>query len=199
MHLSDIDGEQSPASGDQGLAILRAELMLFERHTYDLFKYKLFTIAVLGAVAVGVGPATGNAAFWVVALIPLISIVIDAAHVQADAAILTIARFLRQFPEERLGAYEHFVRRVRTVPDSSRTALLLHNFIMQSITVTFSLVVVGIGLWSLVGQGDVPPPQGMVILLSGITGVVVGLMLVRLRRVQRETLDRDHDSVSPAA
>jgi len=167
------------------LGLLRIELMQFERHGYDLMRYKLFAAAVLGGVAVGVGPAVGNAVSWVLALVPLVCIFVDAAHIQSDAAILTIARFLRRFPDHVLGQYERYIVEMR---HGAKNPIVLHYLALSVTTVTLSLAVAARGTWMMT-DASFPLVQAVSITTSGVIGIVGGVYLHRLRKRYLRSID----------
>jgi hypothetical protein len=160
------------------LGLLRLELMQFERQAHDLMRYKLFAAAVLGGVAVGVGPAVSDAVTWVIVLIPLVCIYVDAVNLQVEAAILTIARFLRKHPDHVLGQYEQFVTEDIRGGGSS---ILLHYVVLSATTVLLSIAVTTAGAGMLFVDGY-SRGQAIATIGSGTTGIVLGGLLHRARR-----------------
>jgi len=179
-----MDGALSPS---HELGLLRLELMQFERLGNDLIRYKLFAAAVLGGVAAGVGPAVSNAVTWVVVLIPLACIFVDAAHIQTEAAILTIARFMREHPRHVLGAYEHYVRQLRR---EQHNPIKLHHLVLVITTVALSLAVTVTGVLMLVTP-DYGTLQGIAAISSGLFGAAFGSYLHRARLRHLGEIDSD--------
>jgi hypothetical protein len=186
------DGEPSIPRAARGadrsheLGLLRLELMQFERQAHDLMRYKLFASAVLGGVAVGVGPAVSDAVTWVIVLIPLVCIFVDAAHVQIDSAILTIAQFLRKHPDHVLGQYEQFVADIR---GNGRSPILLHYIVLSATTVLLSIAVATAGIWMLLVDGY-SRGQGIATVSSGSAGIVLGSLMHLARRREMRASDR---------
>lgn len=167
------------------LGLLRLELMQFERHGNDLMRYKLFAAAVLGGGAVGVGPSVSSAVTWVLAIIPFVCLFVDAAHIQSEAAIMTIARFLRRFPDRPLGKYELYVVEMR---HQKGNPIVLHYIVLGVTTVTLSAAI-AIGGIVLGLQGELRPLQSVTIAASGFIGIVGGIILHKLRERYLESID----------
>lgn len=184
-HLPPTTGGTPSPSHELGL--LRLEIMQFERLGNDLIRYKLFAAAVLGGVAVGVGPSVSSAVTWVVVLIPFACIFVDAAHMQTEAAILTIARFLRQQPGHVLGEYERFVRELRR---EQRNPIRLHHLVLVATTCALSLgvVIVGVVMLRAIEYGVL---QGVAAISSGAFGTLFGAYLHRTRQRFHAVIDRD--------
>jgi hypothetical protein len=179
------DAPQLPAAGvssSHELGLLRLELMQFERQASDLLRYKIVATAVLGGAAIGVGPAVSTAVTWVLVLVPLVCLFVDALHIQADAAILTIARFLRRYPDNVLGEYELFVSGIRR---GEKDLIVLHYLVLVATTVLLSLSVLVAGIWML-RSPDYGSIQATSTIVSGAVGVVLGgaLHVMRLRRLK---------------
>lgn len=111
-----------PTSPDESShsAALRYEIVEAQKARTDLMKYKLVVTAVLGAVAVGIGPASGVKQIpYVVGIIPLVALYVDAVCHHNDIRMLVIGRYLRS---EGIG-YEAFAEAMRSMFNLERVAL----------------------------------------------------------------------------
>jgi len=157
---------------------LRSEILQAQVARTDLLKYKLFVSAAIGAVALGTGPSAGGGKVpYVVGIIPLVCLYIDAVCKHNDIRILVIGRFLGLRRSGSFAAeYERFAGSLRSV-------FGLEAFALSFSTMVLSSGIAAAGAGRLIFQGSAADAKLVSIeLASGVLGVLGTLLLHRRAR-----------------
>jgi hypothetical protein len=128
------------ASVPPDVSALRLEIVEAQKSRTDLMKYKLVVAAALGAVALGVGPAAGAKQVpYVVGIIPLVCLYVDAVCDHNDIRMMIIGRYLRSEGLPYFG-YETLAQHLRTRFSLERVALDWSSLSISSGLLCFGLV-----------------------------------------------------------
>ncbi len=154
---------------------LRTEIVEAQRSRTDLMKYKLVVTAALGAVALGVGPAAGTRQVpYVVGIIPLVCLYVDAVCHHNDIRIMVIGRYLRS---EGLHGYETLAQELREKFNLERVALE-----WSSLAISIGLVAFGM-LYGALSRAPVDRTLVWITMVSGTMGGILTLQLGRAHRL----------------
>jgi hypothetical protein len=148
---------------------LREEVLNTQSARSDLLKYKLLAVGGIGAAGLGLAgsEATGNVDL-VLAAVPLVCLYIDLLCRHLSLRILVTGAFMRTLDnEDQFGAYERYVKGVRSV------------FALEDWAVTWSTLVLsggvlgyGIGAWF----DDKPWWFYVTLIVSSVVGIVFTLI-----------------------
>lgn len=160
---------------------LRYEVVEAQKARTDLMKYKLVVTAILGAVAIGVGPAAGAERVpYVVGMIPAVALYVDAVCNHNDIRMMVIGRYLRSSDSPYRG-YEEVAHHMRRYFNIERVALDL-----SSLALGLSITILGVaGAVSNWRSGD--RVLYGIELMSGILGIIA---TSALRLTHRRTMGR---------
>jgi hypothetical protein len=121
---------------------LRDEIVASQKARHEFMKWKLILVAAIGAAGLGLSHFDQD---WkgkgiLLALIPFVSIYVDAVCFHNDLRIMAIARFLRtQTGDPEMKKYEDYCLR-------NRSSFSLEDFALVGTTLPLSLFILILGL-----------------------------------------------------
>ena len=161
--------------------------MQCQSHEAALVRFKLVAVAILGSVSLGTSSAAlasdGWSVKWIVGLIPLVCLYVDAAIGQNTMQLLVIATFLRTHGHPMIRAYEDFAVQCRN-------ALGALKIVTYGSTLILSGLIAVIGVWRLTVQQPHDTVLAVIETASGTLGLVLGVFVMWYFRKLQADLDR---------
>jgi len=166
--------------------ILRQEIIASENARMDFLKYKLLSIAVLGAVGLGLQGQNGilnKDIDYVLCLIPLVCVYVDFLSYHNNIRILVISRYLWNQNDK----YENFISDLYAAIDSNtefkgRDLFNMEDFVLiwSSIFISALLIIYGIILSCFTEQNlicfNFETPKVFIFTIFGIIGIVLTIL-----------------------
>jgi hypothetical protein len=160
------------------LVALRDESVASQNQEIDLAKFKILSIAVVGAIAIGTGEFVENSIPLAIGLIPPVAFYIDVIMETKRIQVMAIGAFLSTLDPARsaLSKYEAYCQRHRD--------FFMTNFSYKYSTVVISGVIAMIGLGRMIAgnviEGYSPDPWLVAVeITSGLFGVIATVLLKR--------------------
>jgi len=123
------------------LKSLRDELLASQTQRYELAKYKLVAVAVLGSVAIGAGGSGQTTSVpYLIGLIPFVCLYLDIIAETKKIQFMVIGSFLsHQDDESILAKYERFCAQNRNVFYQN------YSYKYSTLVISFSIFLLGFG------------------------------------------------------
>jgi hypothetical protein len=152
---------------------LRDELLASQSQRYELAKYKLVAVAVLGSVAIGAGGAgETNSIPYLIGLIPFVCLYLDIIAETKKIQFMVIGSFLsHQDDQSILAKYERFCAQNRNV--------FYQNYAYKYSTLVISFSILILGLGRVVWQQPIELLLAVVEISAGLVGVLGSIALDR--------------------
>lgn len=157
------------------LVSLRNEALAAQQQRLDLARFKIVSIAVIGAIAIGTSDLSQGSVPYVIGLIPLVAIYIDVIMETKKIQFMAIGAFLNTLDKgSPIAKYEAFVEK--------RRAGFLKNYSYQysTMVVCAGIFLLGIGriVWHQVNPDYALDPVLVAIeIVSGAAGYVAAYVL----------------------
>lgn len=157
------------------LVSLRNEALAAQQQRLDLARFKIVSIAVIGAIAIGTSDLAQGSVPYVIGLIPLVAIYIDVIMETKKIQFMAIGAFLNTLDKgSPIAKYEAFVEKRR------EGFLKNYSYQYSTMVVCAGIVLIGIGriLWHQINSEYVLDPVLISIeIVSGTAGFVAAYLL----------------------
>lgn len=157
------------------LVSLRNEALAAQQQRLDLARFKIVSIAVIGAIAIGTSDLAQGSVPYVIGLVPLVAIYIDVIMETKKIQFMAIGAFLNTLDKgSPIAKYEAFVEK--------RRSGFLKNYAYQYTTmvVCAGIALLGLGrvVFHFINPEYVLDPVLIVIeVSSGVAGYVAAVLL----------------------
>jgi hypothetical protein len=155
------------------LKSLRDELLASQTQRYELAKYKLVAVAVLGSVAIGAGGSNEtNSIPYLIGLIPFVCLYLDIIAETKKIQFMVIGSFLSQQDDQSmLAKYERFCAQNRNV--------FYQNYAYKYSTLVISISILLLGFGRVVWQQPIESLLSVVEISAGLIGAILSIGLDR--------------------
>jgi hypothetical protein len=155
------------------LKSLRDELLASQTQRYELAKYKLVAVAVLGSVAIGAGGSGQTTSVpYLIGLIPFVCLYLDIIAETKKIQFMVIGSFLsHQDDESILAKYERFCAQNRNVFYQN------YSYKYSTLVISFSIFLLGFG--RIFRQQPIEILLAVVEISAGLIGVLGSIALDR--------------------
>ena len=156
---------------------LRNEAMAAQQQRLDLARFKIVSIAVIGAIAIGTSDLAQGSVPYVIGLIPLVAIYVDVIAETKKIQFMAIGSFLNTLDKTGpIARYEAFVEKRRD------GFLKNYSYMYSTMVVSAGIALLGIGRLVWFGINPSYPLDPVLVCIeigAGVAGFVTSWILNR--------------------